>query len=594
MIFVAASGGACSSSPAPQAEGGGGSGATSSSHHATYNHATTVGEGGTGATGSSGNEPKTPTAIAPPVYGDIYRGTQFDLQSQGSSTPSGNALTFAWSQVSGAHVDLVDPTSPNQLVTAPDALGPLVFQLVVYDGPLASLPVEVAVTVLDRLPVAHAGHDKGGLGGSVVTLDGSAKDDDGDALTYSWTQVSGTPIALTDATLAQASLTLPAGLSGPAVFALTVNDGFADSTPDWVTVERLSGPDTDGDLLEDTMELTLGTDPANPDTDRDGIPDGWEVLGHEGVDYAALGCDALHRDLLVELHVQTYMVGNVVHSGEPSPIIRAALESFYAQLPIANPDGLPGIALHLVDDVPVGQAFVCPNIASGAIVGDTQPLNFLYREAFHKAFVCLAGGQSSAEIGGRQLYLQISELDADPSNDAVETNAFAYYSIFIHEMGHNLGLHHGGFEDLNFKPNYPSAMNYELISGLGGPHTIQGSNVAYSAGALPSVDECALVETAAFAGVPPGDLAYLSSYTPVGWTVAADGSVDWNHNGMLDASPYILNLRDATSPMDCHLLKDHDDFAEIASGMADSLPSNPNGIMPFAFGASHRHFELVP
>ena len=32
--------------------------------------------------------------------------------------------------------------------------------------------------------------------------------------------------------------------------------------------------------------------------------------------------------------------------------------------------------------------------------------------------------------------------------------------VFMHELGHNLGLDHGGDEDLNFKPNYISIMNY--------------------------------------------------------------------------------------------------------------------------------------
>ena len=31
---------------------------------------------------------------------------------------------------------------------------------------------------------------------------------------------------------------------------------------------------------------------------------------------------------------------------------------------------------------------------------------------------------------------------------------------FMHELGHNLGLNHGGNEPLNFKPNYISVMNY--------------------------------------------------------------------------------------------------------------------------------------
>ena len=32
--------------------------------------------------------------------------------------------------------------------------------------------------------------------------------------------------------------------------------------------------------------------------------------------------------------------------------------------------------------------------------------------------------------------------------------------LFIHELGHNLGLKHGGTDNLNYKPNYLSVMNY--------------------------------------------------------------------------------------------------------------------------------------
>ena len=31
---------------------------------------------------------------------------------------------------------------------------------------------------------------------------------------------------------------------------------------------------------------------------------------------------------------------------------------------------------------------------------------------------------------------------------------------FMHELGHNLGLNHGGFDDIGYKPNYLSVMNY--------------------------------------------------------------------------------------------------------------------------------------
>ena len=32
----------------------------------------------------------------------------------------------------------------------------------------------------------------------------------------------------------------------------------------------------------------------------------------------------------------------------------------------------------------------------------------------------------------------------------------------MHELGHNLGLHHGGDDGVNFKPNYLSIMNYSF------------------------------------------------------------------------------------------------------------------------------------
>ena len=48
----------------------------------------------------------------------------------------------------------------------------------------------------------------------------------------------------------------------------------------------------------------------------------------------------------------------------------------------------------------------------------------------------------------------------------------------MHELGHTLNLHHGGFEDANCKPNYVSIMNYDLQSGI--PRVRGGSILDYS------------------------------------------------------------------------------------------------------------------
>ena len=73
--------------------------------------------------------------------------------------------------------------------------------------------------------------------GDTVTLDGSGSTDaDGHALTYQWTQVSGTTVALSGADTANPTFTAPQLPQGQTqfnvVFSLTVNDGYVDSEPD--------------------------------------------------------------------------------------------------------------------------------------------------------------------------------------------------------------------------------------------------------------------------------------------------------------------------------------------------------------------------
>lgn len=41
--------------------------------------------------------------------------------------------------------------------------------------------------------------------------------------------------------------------------------------------------DSDGDLIPDQVEIDTGTDPDDPDSDKDGIPDGLEDLNHNGI-----------------------------------------------------------------------------------------------------------------------------------------------------------------------------------------------------------------------------------------------------------------------------------------------------------------------
>lgn len=86
-----------------------------------------------------------------------------------------------------------------------------------------STPVDPVVT--NHAPIATAA-DQMVTGPATVTLDGSASTDpDGDAITYKWTQVSGTSVNITNSTNARATFNVAAVTSNQTlVFRLTVTD----------------------------------------------------------------------------------------------------------------------------------------------------------------------------------------------------------------------------------------------------------------------------------------------------------------------------------------------------------------------------------
>ena len=91
-------------------------------------------------------------------------------------------------------------------------------------------------------PVADAGPNQIGVAAGTITLDGSGSyDPDGDALTYSWQQISGPPVGLTGANTVKATFTAAAGTSY--AFRLTVKDtGGLQSTAS--TTVSTSSPTT--------------------------------------------------------------------------------------------------------------------------------------------------------------------------------------------------------------------------------------------------------------------------------------------------------------------------------------------------------------
>ena len=165
-------------------------------------------------------------------------------------------LTYAWSQTAGPEVELV-PDGANVGFIAPminsgdpTASVTLTFTLTVTDpnGASSTDDVDVVVTNEEHAPVANAGGNVSANEATSVTLNGTGSSDpDGDALTFSWVQISGPAVVLNDANTAYPYFTTPfVNAAGATLqFQITVSDGFETSTDvATVTVANINDPPT--------------------------------------------------------------------------------------------------------------------------------------------------------------------------------------------------------------------------------------------------------------------------------------------------------------------------------------------------------------
>lgn len=144
---------------------------------------------------------------------------------------------------------------------------------------------------------------------------------------------------------------------------------------------------------------------------------------------------------------------------------------------------------------------------------------------------------------------------------------------FMHELGHNFGLMHGGIYDypqrcLAFKPNYVSVMNYFYQDGIaystngnpGLPGT--GLRIDYSDEMLTTLDESDLNEPTGVGSVlhPNDIIEYLSSSRFA--TAFASGAVDWNLDGNATGLHIAVDLDNDNGTPDNFLLG-FDDWAYI-------------------------------
>ncbi|MBW7992180.1 MAG: hypothetical protein FVQ84_19490 [Planctomycetes bacterium] len=204
---------------------------------------------------------RAPLADAGPDQSTSSIPSVITLDGSASYDLGGVTLTYHWTQTSGPAVTLSSADVDNPTFIPPQT-GIYVFELVVNDGQLDSVPDIVGIVIGNRAPIADAGLPRYTDRDSVV-LDGSESfDPDGfGQLTYQWRQVSGPSVDITDENTAMPTIS---GFSQTNAiqrceFELTVSDGDLNGPPDMVEV--IIVPDFPGN---DLIQLNPPFEPNKP------------------------------------------------------------------------------------------------------------------------------------------------------------------------------------------------------------------------------------------------------------------------------------------------------------------------------------------
>lgn len=322
--------------------------------------------------------------------------------------------------------------------------------------------------------------------------------------------------------------------------------------------------DSDGDGLADCVETNTGvyvstantgTSADDPDSDDDGIPDGDEVLGTSGgLNLRGFGANPNHRDIFLEVDWTRDDAASNCGGSELRPTANAmtALVEAFAAAPTQNRDGTTGIALHV--DYGQGSGFDGGNFISeadsflnGGLIGDFvdhKSVNFASNREGYFHYVIQAydfgnGGVSSGAGGlGYAPGFDFLVTQGCPKDGDVTT--------YMHELGHNLNLLHGGFEDCNYKPNYNSVMNYLYNYAFRDCGRNVQADLTYSRGVLADLNENSLNESLG---------------------VCEDVAIDWNVDGSIGVIQYNVNSEESSQEQSCGgtftVLKDHDDWTNL-------------------------------
>lgn len=427
----------------------------------------------------------------------------------------------------------------------------------------------------------------------------------------------------------------PSAWSGDNVAAFPAKPNYVTvATPDPLdsydgSIVRLSSSFTASGSKNDWSRVAFSTPggpndvPANAiDSDKDGIPDSAKVQGGTfgGMDLYSLGARKGQRDIFIHVNYMSSATDTAVTPQKNA--LQMVVDAFSTHnvkihFDVGNlfSSSVSPASFNLSGDVSHKVAFEkCTQILSSTATSNSdftpdagcssiykyssgsfdvrrKPV-YRFMQMASSQLASGAGGSSGiAELPGNKFLVTLGGSGFTPNNARLQTILVNFQGgTIMHEFGHTLGLHHGGFEDQNYKPNYFSIMNYMYqLNGLpanaSGSSPLQRYYYTFNNDFNSPVPGHATAGSYRLCDLPEGpcnavfkidysngsgkslDEANLLEADNIGRGSVNGAYLDWNLNGVQDPASYAYDYINGQTVM-----QDNDDWSKLI------LAANPHQV----------------